>query len=440
VSIPVGISSHPDKSPRVANAAPRSGPAEMSSFEVVSHYFELAADRLQIPDDLRTVLRTAEREIQVQIPVRLSDGRIHTFSGYRVQHNAARGPYKGGIRYHEQVELDEVRALASLMTWKTAIANIPFGGAKGGVNCCPSELTAGEVQAITRSFVDKTGDILGPNRDIPAPDVGTDAQTMAWVMDEYAKLHGHSPAVVTGKPIALGGSLGREAATGRGVVLVFAELAKELKLDPAAATVAIQGFGKVGSWAARAIAALGATVIAVGDVDGAIHSPVGIDPEALLAFTRAGGALPEFAGPGVERIAAEALLELDCDVLIPAALGGVIHANNAQRIRARIIVEAANGPTTAGADEILVERGAHIVPDLLANAGGVVVSYFEWVQNLQNFSWEEQEVNTRLERILRRAYAEVSERGRRDGVPMRVAAFELGIERVLEAARVRGYV
>jgi glutamate dehydrogenase (NAD(P)+) len=326
------------------------------------------------------------------------------------------------------------------MTWKTAIANIPFGGAKGGVNCCPPELTADELQAITRSFVDKTGDILGPNRDIPAPDVGTNAQTMAWIMDEYAKLHGHSPAVVTGKPIALGGSLGREAATGRGVVLVLAELARELNLDPAAMTVAIQGFGKVGSWAARAVAALGATVIAVSDIDGAIHSPVGIDPEALLAFTRTGGALPEFAGPGVEPIAAEALLELDCDVLIPAALGGVIHAANAQRVRARIIVEAANGPTTAGADEILIERGVHIVPDVLANAGGVIVSYFEWVQNLQNFSWEEQEVNARLERILRRAYAEVSERRRRDGVPLRVAAFELGIERVLEAARVRGYV
>jgi glutamate dehydrogenase (NAD(P)+) len=429
-----------DLSPRVANRAPKAGAAEMSNFEIVSHYFEDAADRLGMEPDLRAVLRSAYREVQVQIPVRRADGKIHVFSGYRVQHNGARGPYKGGVRYHPEVDLDEVRALAALMTWKTAITGVPFGGAKGGINCPADELTKEELQKVTRSFIDKIEKVLGPTRDIPAPDVNTNAQVMAWMMDEYGKLHGYTPAIVTGKPISLGGSLGREEATGRGIVFMFREAARVLGLRPEEVRVVVQGFGNVGSWAARIFSDLGCTIVGVSDVTGAIHAPAGVDPEALLAHIRAGGKLPEFSAAGVEAIPAERLLELDCEVLVPAALGATIHAGNADQIRARMIIEGANSPTTPAADEILGEKGVFVVPDVLANAGGVVVSYFEWVQNLQHFCWGEREVNDKLGTIMRRAYREVSERACKDGVPMRVAGYELGIERVLEAARDRGYV
>jgi glutamate dehydrogenase (NAD(P)+) len=302
------------------------------------------------------------------------------FSGYRIQHNGARGPYKGGIRFHPEVDLDEVRALAELMTWKTAIVNIPFGGAKGGVNVDPSKLETREVQAIARSFMDKIEKVLGPQRDIPAPDVGTNAQGMAWLMDEYGKLHGHTPACVTGKPIALEGSFGREAATGRGVVQVLCEAAPKIDLDPADATFVLQGFGNVGAWAARLMQELG------------------------------------------------------------AKLGGMIHRENAERMQCRMVVEGANSPTTPMADQILKDKGVFIVPDVLANAGGVVVSYFEWVQNLQHFRWGEDEVNKRLGEIMRRAFREVADRAHENGTPMRPAAYELGIERVVEAASTRGYI
>jgi glutamate dehydrogenase (NAD(P)+) len=429
-----------DMSPRVANRAARAAAAEVSNYEIVSHYFDLAADRLGIADDLRAVLRSSYREVQVQVPIRCADGKIHVFSGYRVQHNGARGPYKGGVRYHEEVDLDEVRALASLMTWKTAITDIPFGGAKGGINCPADRLEPDELQRITRSFIDKIEKVLGPTRDIPAPDVNTNAQVMAWMMDEYGKLHGHTPAIVTGKPISLGGSLGREAATGRGVVYSFREAAPALGLRPDDTRVVVQGFGNVGSWAARIICQLGCKLIGASDVNGAIHSEAGIDPELLVAHIREGGKLPEFSGPGVETIAPEQLMALDCEVLIPAALGGAIHAQNADSVQARVVIEGANSPTTPTADDILEENGVFVIPDVLANAGGVVVSYFEWVQNLQHFSWEEREVNDKLGTIMRRAYREVNGRAARDQVPMRVAAYEVGIERVLEAARARGYV
>src|SRR5438105_12239995 len=287
-----------DQSPRVANREPKASGAEMSNFDIVSHYFELAADRLGMEPDLRAVLRSAYREVQVQIPVRCLDGRIHVFSGYRVQHNGARGPYKGGVRYHEEVDLDEVRALAALMTWKTAITGIPFGGAKGGINCPAERLSKAELQLITRSFIDKIEKLLGPTRDIPAPDVNTNAQVMAWMMDEYGKLHGDTPAIVTGKPISLGGSLGREAATGRGLVYMFREAARALELRPGDARIVVQGFGNVGSWAARIFCELGCKLVGVGDVSGAISSTSGIDPEALLAHIRAGGKLSAYAGPG----------------------------------------------------------------------------------------------------------------------------------------------
>jgi glutamate dehydrogenase (NAD(P)+) len=413
---------------------------EVSNYEIVNHWFDVAADRMELRDDIREVVRTSYREVQVQVPVMLGDGRIHVFKGFRVQHNGARGPYKGGIRYHPEVDLDEVRALATLMTWKTAVAGIPFGGAKGGVDCDPRALAEPELQQVTRSFIDKIDKVLGPQRDIPAPDVGTNAQTMAWMMDEYGKLHGHTPAIVTGKPISLEGSYGREAATGRGIVHMFREAAPALGLQPADCRVAIQGFGNVGSWAARIIAQLGATVIAVSDVHGAVHAEEGLDPEALARHVREGGKVAEFDADGAEPISAEELLALECEVFIPAALGGMIHGGNADRLNTRILVEGANSPTTPQADEILAGKGVHVVPDVIANAGGVVVSYFEWVQNLQHFRWDEREVNERLGTIMRRTYREVSARASEDEVPMRVAAYQTGIERVVDAARTRGYI
>jgi glutamate dehydrogenase (NAD(P)+) len=414
--------------------------AELSSLETVDHWFGLAADRLALPDDVREVLRSSYREVRVQIPIRLGDGRTHVFHGYRVQHNGARGPYKGGIRYHPDVDLDEVRALATLMSWKTAIAGIPFGGAKGGVNVDPAKLTTAELQKVTRSFVDKIEKVLGPNRDIAAPDVGTNAQTMAWMMDEYGKLHGHTPAIVTGKPIALEGSYGREAATGRGIVYMFREAAGALGLAPSETRVVVQGFGNVGSWAARIIHQLGAKVIAASDAFGAVHSEAGLDPVALQEHLAGGGALGEFDGEGAEPIDPAAMLALDCEVLIPAALGGLINESNADDIRARLIVEGANAPTTPAADDVLGDNGVTIIPDVMANAGGVVVSYFEWVQNLQHFRWDEREVNDKLGGIMRRAYREVAARHREEDTTLRIAAYEIGIERVLEAARTRGYI
>ena len=411
----------------------------MSLFESAMRYFELAADHLGLDPGIRAVLRSARREVQVQIPVRLADGELHVFSGYRVQHNGARGPYKGGMRYHEEVNLDEVRALAALMSWKTAVVGVPFGGAKGGVNCPAGRLGDDELERITRSLIDKIATVIGPTRDILAPDVNTNAKVMAWMMDEYSKLHGYTPAIATGKPIALGGSLGRESATGRGVVRCYVEAAREIGLEPERTRVVIQGFGNVGSWAARLICDLGCVLVGVADVDGAIHSEAGIDPYALLAHVQAGGTLPEFTGPGVEELPGEEVSGLDCEVFIPAALGGTIHAANADRVGARLVIEGANGPTTPAGDEILRDRGVLVVPDILANAGGVIVSYFEWAQNLQHVGWEEPEVNDRLARILSAAYQGVAARAATDRLSMRIAAYAIGIERVLEAAVARGY-
>jgi len=414
------------------------GRAEVSNLETVSHWFGLAAEKLELADDVAAVLRSPYREVKVQIPLKLADDRIHVFSGYRVQHNGARGPYKGGIRFHPEVDLDEVRALAELMSWKTAIVGVPFGGAKGGVDVTPGDLTPAELQRVARSFIDKIEKVLGPTRDIPAPDVGTNAQTMAWFMDEYGKLHGHTPAIVTGKPLALEGSFGREAATGRGVVLCFLEAAKKLGLEPSQATFAVQGYGNVGSWAARILQGHGATMVGASDASGAIRSEAGIDAEGLYAHIGEGGKLTEFEG--AEAISPDELLDCRCDLFVPAALGGMIRADNADRLKCRVLVEGANSPLTPAADEILAASGTLVVPDVLANAGGVVVSYFEWVQNLQHFRWEEEEINERLARIMTRAYHEVAGRSEADGTSLRVAAFSVGIERVLEAARTRGYI
>jgi glutamate dehydrogenase (NAD(P)+) len=429
----------PDKSAKQTEEEPAPKRAEVSNYEIVEHWFNVAAERLDLPDDVAAVLRSSYREVQVQVPVRLSDGKVHVFSGYRVQHNGARGPYKGGIRFHPEVDLDEVRALAELMTWKTAIVNIPYGGAKGGVNVDPSKLETGEVQKVARSFMDKIEKVLGPQRDIPAPDVGTNAQVMAWLMDEYGKLHGHTPACVTGKPIALEGSFGREAATGRGVVQVFCEAAPEIDLDPSEATFVIQGFGNVGTWAARLMQELGAKMVGVADASGAIASEGGIDAGKLAEHVRDGGSVADFDGK-TDEIDPHELVALECDVFIPAALGGMIHEENAAKMRCRMMVEGANSPTTPKADAILNENGVFIVPDVLANAGGVVVSYFEWVQNLQHMRWTEDDVNERLSDIMRRSFREVADRARENSTPMRPAAYELGIERVVEAASTRGYI
>src|SRR5215211_369117 len=445
----VGEREETDKSPQAveeataearATAAPKPGQrAEVSNLEIVRHYFDKAADHLDLPDDLRVVFWTPYREVTVQIPVTLSDGKVHVFSGYRIQHNGARGPYKGGIRFHPEVDVDEVRALASLMTWKTAVAGVPFGGAKGGVNCPADKLEPSEQQTIARSFMDKIEKVLGPTRDIPAPDVNTNAQTMAWFMDEYGKLHGHTPAICTGKPIALEGSYGREAATGRGCVYVFREAAPHLGLSPADTSFVVQGYGNVGSWAARIMQQLGAKMVAVSDANGAIRSDAGIDANALHDHIfKDGGKITEFEG--TDPIDPQDLVEVPCDVFIPAALGGMIHEGNADRMKCKVLVEGANSPTTPAADEILREKDVYIIPDVMANAGGVVVSYFEWVQNLQHFRWDEREVNDKLGTIMRRSYREVSSRSKEEGIDLREGAYLVGIERVVEAARTRGYV
>jgi glutamate dehydrogenase (NAD(P)+) len=412
--------------------------AAISDIDIVRHYFDTACDRLGVPDDRREVLRTSYREMSVQIPVRQHDGKIHVYRGFRVQHNGARGPYKGGLRYHPSVDLDEVRALAMLMTWKTAIVGLPYGGAKGGIDCPGDQLAPDEVQAITRSFMDKIHKVIGPNRDIMAPDVNTSAQVMAWLMDEYGKLSGHTPAVVTGKPVALEGSYGRESATGRGLVYMFREAAPRAGLTPSETTCVVQGFGNVGSWAARILSQLGVRMVGVSNADGAIRSDAGIDPNKLAEFVSAKGKITEFEG--AEPISPDELLAVPCDVLLPAALGGMIHEGNADQINCRVLLEGANSPTTPGADDLLNDKGVLVIPDVMANAGGVVVSYFEWVQNMQHFRWEEREINDKLGNIMRRAFREVDALAKEKNMPLRHASYEVGIRRVLESAQLRGYI
>ncbi|MGH2829464.1 MAG: Glu/Leu/Phe/Val family dehydrogenase [Actinomycetota bacterium] len=410
----------------------------MTPYESVTFFFDRAADHIGLDDEMREVLRGTYRETRVQVPVRLDDGRLLVFNGYRVQHNGARGPYKGGIRYHPDADLDEVRALAALMTWKTAIADLPFGGAKGGVQCEPHMLSTAELQRLTRRYIEMISYVLGPNRDIPAPDVNTNAQTMAWVMDAYGRRYGYTPSCVTGKPVELGGSLGRDAATGRGVVMVIEEAAQLLGRALEGSTAAIQGFGNVGSFAAQILAPTGAKVVAVSDIRGGIHDPRGIDVEALLRHVAESGSVVEF--PGTQPITNEDLLELPVDWLIPAALGGVIHSRNANRIQAPVVVEAANHPITPVADEILRERGTVVIPDIVANAGGVTVSYFEWTQNIQQFRWTEEQVNEQLHRVMSSAFGEVGTYAKEQGLPLRDAAFALAVRRVAHAAHIRGYV
>ena len=410
----------------------------MSTFDEVNVFFDRAADHLGMADGVREMLRSPWRELRVTVPVRMDNGEIEVFTGYRIQHNGARGPYKGGVRFHPNADVEEVRALASLMTWKTALVEIPFGGAKGGVQCDPLTMSNGELNRLTRRYTQNIEHLLGVNRDIPAPDLGTNAQTMAWMMDAYGQIHGHTPGIVTGKPVELGGSVGRDSATGRGAIYVTPEMAKDMNMDPAGARIVVQGFGQVGSWAARIAAEQGCTIIAVSDVDGGTFNSQGLDVEALVKLKDEGGSVQNFKGG--ESISNNDLLELDCDILIPAAIDRVIHADNAPRVKAKVIIEAANHPLTPEADDILNDRGIRIVPDILVNAGGVVVSYFEWTQNLYQHTWDMDRVNDELSKIMTRAFTSVKDRVQAEGVTYREAAFLIGLERVAHVAELRGFI
>ncbi|MGH7664604.1 MAG: Glu/Leu/Phe/Val family dehydrogenase [Gemmatimonadaceae bacterium] len=411
-------------------------PGEMTPFQAVNYNFDRAADHLQLSEQVQVALKTPYREVMVELPVWGEDERVRTFHGYRVQHDNARGPMKGGLRYHPDVNLDEVRALASLMTWKTAVVDLPFGGAKGGIDCDPKTLTPRELESITRTFIERIHLFIGPNQDIPAPDVNTNQQVMAWIVDEFAKFHGFTPAAVTGKPIVLGGSEGRLAATGRGVSIVTESAAGDFGVDLDGATVAIQGFGNVGSWTAHHLAAAGARIVAVSDVEGGVFNGDGLDPAKLMSEVEASGSVTGIGG--AESITNEDLLALDVDVLVPAALGGVIDKANAGDVRARLIVEGANAPLTPEADAILAEREIPVLPDILANAGGVTVSYFEWVQNTQRFRWSAERVDEELVRTLHGAYSDVRRAAEEFDVPLRVAAFILAVRRVAAATQLRG--
>ena len=410
----------------------------ISVFDEVNMFFDGAADRLQLPDGIREMLRLPWRELQVQIPIRMDDGHIKVFQGFRVQHNGARGPYKGGIRYHPKAGLEEVRALASLMTWKTALVDLPYGGAKGAITVDPGQLSFNELNRLTRRYTQNIEHLIGPNRDIPAPDLGTNAQTMAWMMDAYGQTHGHSPAVVTGKPVEMGGSLGRQAATGRGVANILTEATQDSRLDIQGKRVVIQGFGNVGYWAARLISDGGYLIIGVSGVDGGVYNPKGLDIDNLAEHQRITGGVAGFTE--AQTITNQELLELECDVLIPAAIDNVITEDNASFIKAPLILEAANHPVTPVADRILTERGVTVLPDILVNAGGVIVSYFEWTQNLQQFHWTENTVNDELNKKILQAYHEVRARALSDGVTHREAAFDIGVGRVAQAVTLRGFV
>jgi glutamate dehydrogenase (NAD(P)+) len=409
-----------------------------SRYAEVTHLFEETADVLALEEEARLLLRMPHRELHVEVPVRMDNGSVRVFPGYRVQHNGARGPYKGGLRYHPQADLDEVRTLAALMTWKCALVDLPFGGAKGGVQCDPTAMSQTELNRLTRRYTQNIAHLIGVNRDIPAPDMGTNSQTMAWMMDAYGQLNGYTPGIVTGKPVELGGSAGRDAAPGRGAYVVLLELCRDLSREPQLTRVAVQGFGQVGSWAARLACQAGFRVVAVSDISGGLHNEHSIDIDALTEHVETGGVLADF--PGGERISNEELLALPCEVLVPAATGDVVTSANAGAVRAQIVIEAANHPLTYDADAALAERGVLVVPDILANAGGVIVSYFEWTQNIQQFRWELDRVNAELERMLLPAYRAVRALSQERGVTMRRAAYLIAVERVARAIRLRGFV
>jgi glutamate dehydrogenase (NAD(P)+) len=409
-----------------------------SAYAIAQEQFDRAADVLDLDDDVRKVLREVKRELTVNFPVLMDDRSIEMFTGYRVQHNLARGPAKGGIRFHPSVTLDEIKALAMWMTWKCAVVGLPYGGAKGGVICEPKKLTVTEQQRLVRRFATEISIIVGPESDIPAPDVGTTAQHMAWFMDTISMHRGYSvPATVTGKPLAVGGSEGRPEATGRGLAFCVIEALGEMNINGPGSTAVVQGFGNVGSVSARLLnREAGMSILAVSDSTSAIYNGHGLDIDDVEQYKARHGTLE--GCPGAENIDPAELLELDCTVLVPAALEGVITRNNAGRLRAKIVAEGANGPTTPEADDILADKGVLLVPDILANAGGVTVSYFEWVQDLQEFFWEESEINQRLHHIMARAYKEVSSKAHELKISMRTAAYALAVDQVARATEVRG--
>jgi glutamate dehydrogenase (NAD(P)+) len=407
----------------------------MQAFEATNYYFEQAANCLDLSENVRTLMITPDREVRVEVVIELDSGKIGNFIGYRVQHDNARGPFKGGLRYHPTVDVDEARSLASLMTWKTALVDLPFGGAKGGINCDPNKLSRGEMERLTRKFIEKIHDMIGPHKDIPAPDMGTDAQVMAWIMNEYGKYEGFEPACVTGKPVEFHGSAGREAATGFGVAIVAREMLGRLKRTITGTSFAIQGYGNVGSHTARCLAQMGGKIIGVSDAYGAVVNPDGVDITELDKHVAISRKIVGFKGG--EAITNEQLLTMPVDVLIPAALGGVFDREMAKAVTAPMIVEAANGPTLPEADEIFKARDILVVPDVLANAGGVIVSYFEWVQNLQHFRWPLEQIQREQEFKLVEAFREVYDLAQRKNVTMRTAAFMKSISRV-GRARVLG--
>jgi glutamate dehydrogenase (NAD(P)+) len=425
----------PKPSPQpVPRIAPRE---ELNPYRIAQIQFDLAAEYLKLDPGVRQILRSPKRVLEVSIPTKMDNGQVKIFTGYRVQHNVARGPAKGGIRYHPNVTLDEVKALATWMTWKTATVNIPFGGGKGGVICDPKRMSKPELERMTRRYASEILPVIGPEQDIPAPDVYTDPQTMAWIMDTYSMMKGYSAlGVVTGKPVSIGGSEGRKEATARGCLVVVEEACKLKKMPLRGASVAIQGFGNAGSLIARLFAEKKARIVAISDSRGGVTNPRGIDPLKAARYKERAGTVVGM--PGTSRISNDELLTIKCDILIPAALENVITLNNVEQIKAKIVAEAANGPTTPHADEVLARKGILLLPDILTNAGGVTVSYFEWVQDLQSFFWSEGEVNSKLETVMRRAFLEVHEMARKHRTHMRTGAYVLSVGRVSEATLARG--
>jgi glutamate dehydrogenase (NAD(P)+) len=426
----------------VAKAAPQPIPRiapreDLNPYRISQIQFDIAAEYLKLDPGLRQILRTPKRVFEVSVPTKMDNGQIKVFTGYRVQHNIARGPAKGGIRYHPAVTLDEVKALAAWMTWKTATVNIPYGGGKGGVICDPKRMSKPELERMTRRYASEIFPIIGPEQDIPAPDVYTDSQTMAWIMDTYSMTKGYSSlGVVTGKPLSIGGSEGRNEATARGCLFVTEEACRVKKMSLRGSSVAIQGFGNAGSLAAKLFAEKKARVIAISDSRGGVFNSRGIDPLKAMRYKERSGTVVGM--PGTSRISNDDLLTMKCDILIPAALENVITLNNADQIKAKIVAEAGNGPTTPHADEVLARKGIMVLPDILANAGGVTVSYFEWVQDLQSFFWSETEVNAKLETVMKRAFLEVHETARKHRTHMRTGAYCLAVGRVADATLVRG--
>jgi glutamate dehydrogenase (NAD(P)+) len=412
-------------------------PSGDSAWETALAQLDEAAELMGLAPGVHEILRAPKRSLLVSVPFRLDDGSTRVCQGYRVHHNVTRGPAKGGLRYHPSVGLDEVKALAMWMTWKCAVAQIPFGGAKGGVAVDPKALSRSELERMTRRYASEILPFIGPERDIPAPDMNTNEEVMSWIMDTYSMNQGYSvPGVVTGKPVSIGGSRGRGGATSRGVMYMIFSTLKTLGIGIEEVTVAIQGYGKVGGFAAQLLHDAGCRVVAVSDVDGGVYRDRGLDPEAINRHKKGGGSVSGF--PGAEPVTNEELLEIDCDVLVPAAVEGVISVKNADKVRARVVCEAANGPITFEGDKVLSERGIFVVPDILANSGGVTVSYFEWVQDIQAYFWSEEDVNDRLRQIMERAFGEVYQMSEDKGLTMRQAAHWIGVSRVAEAHLTRG--